>query len=256
MIHESAIIDPSAKIGKNVSIGPWTQIGPNVVIGDDCDIASHVVIPANTTMGKRNKISSFAAVGGDPQDIDFSGEETYLEMGDDNVVREYVTLNRGSKRGTGITKIGNKCHFLAYVHVAHDCEIGNEVLCTNHATIAGHVIIHDFAIIGALTAIHQFTEIGSYSFVTRGAMVNRDVLPYTLVAGELAEPRGLNIIGLQRRGFNEEQIRAMKNAYNLVYRRGLKQEEMLKELKALADEHDIVRSMYDAISESQRGYMR
>ena len=256
MISEHAIIDPSAKLGKNVKVGPWTIIGPNVEIGDDCEILSHVVISANTKMGKRNKIYSFAAVGGDPQDIHFEGEETFLEMGDDNTVREYVTINRGSSKGTKLTKIGNKNAILAYAHIAHDCEIGNEVLLVNHATLAGHVIVDDFAVVGAFTAVHQYSRIGSYSFTSRGAKINRDVLPYTLVTGALGEPRGLNLVGLQRRGFSQDQIRVMKRAYSLVYKRGMKQDEILQQLREIAKEHPEVLPMLEWIEQSERGYIR
>lgn len=255
-ISPQAIIDPSAKIGNDVSIGPWTYIGPNVEVGDGCQIASHVVIHCNTKLGQRNKIYPFASIGGDPQDIHYAGEPTYLEMGDDNIVRESVTLNRGSANGTGVTRIGNKNCFLAYSHVAHDCTIGNEVLFVNNCCVAGHVTVEDYVIMGAFTAVHQFCVIGAYSFLSRATEVSKDVPPFMLVKGIPGAPCGLNTVGLRRRGFTDANMSALKKAYQIMYRRGLKMEEVKKELKIMAAVEPKVQMILDLLMRSERGIAR
>ena len=200
-IDSRASIHPSVVIGNNVSIGPWVMIGPNVEIGDNTKIHSHVVIDRDTKLGKNNVIHSYAALGGDPQDLGYKGEDTYLEMGDGNIVREFVTINRGSATGKRITRVGNKNFFLAYSHVAHDCQLKNEILMVNNATLAGHVTVDDYVILGAFTAVHQFCRVGAYSFLSRATEISKDVPPYMLVKGLPGFPCGLNKVGLKRPWF-------------------------------------------------------
>lgn len=255
-IDSRTSIHPSAKIGNNVSIGPWTVIGPNVEVGDNTKIQSHVVIDRDTKIGKDNVIHSYAAIGGDPQDLSYRGEETYLEVGDGNIIREFVTINRGSTAGKGITRIGNKNFFLAYSHVAHDCELKNEILMVNNATLAGHVTIDDYVILGAFTAVHQFCRVGAYSFLSRATEISKDVPPYMLVRGLPGFPCGLNTVGLKRRGFSDETIRHLKKAYQIMYRRGLKFDDVKKELAELAKVCPEVQLIVDLIQASDRGIAR
>lgn len=256
MIDPRASIHPSAKIGKNVSIGPWTLVGPNVEIGDGCKLHSHVVIEKNTKMGQNNVIHPYAALGGDPQDLSYHGEDTYLEMGDNNIVREFVTMNRGSINGASVTRIGNKNFFLAYSHVAHDCQLKDEILMVNNATLAGHVQVDSYVILGAFTAVHQFCRVGAYSFLSRATEISKDVPPYMLVKGLPGYPCGLNTVGLKRRGFSDETVRGLKKAYQILYMRGLKFDQAKEELAALAKECPEVRLIIDLINESKRGIAR
>lgn len=255
-IHPSAVIDPTAKIAGGVIIKPHAIIGSRVEIAAGCEIGSHAVIGDNTKMGERNRIYPFAAVGCDPQDLSYHGEQTSLEMGNDNIVREYVTLSRGSTRGSGVTRIGNKSCFLAYSHVAHDGVIGNEVLFVNNATTAGHVIIDDYVILGAFTAVHQFCRVGAYAFLSRAAEAGLDVLPYTLIHEIPGKSAGLNLVGLRRRGFSNETIRNLKRAYQIVYRRGLKLKEVEEQLIEMTKTVPEVQLMLDVIQNSRRGILR
>ena len=255
-IDSRASIDPTAIIGKNVEIGPWSMIGPNTQIGDGTVIYPHVVIDRNTKIGCGNTIYPYVSVGCDPQDLGYKGEDTYLEIGDHNIIREFVTINRGSTGGHGITKIGNKNCFLAYSHVAHDCVIGNEVLMVNNATIAGHVTIDDYVILGAFTAVHQFCRVGAYSFLSRATEISKDVPPYMLVKGLPAFPCGLNTVGLKRRGFSDETMRGLKKAYQALYRRGLKFDDVLKELEVLSETYPEIQLILELIHSSERGIAR
>lgn len=255
-IDSQASIHPSARIGKNVSIGPWTLIGPNVEIGNNTKIHSHVVIDQNTRIGENNMIYPYVSLGGDPQDLSYRGEDTYLEIGDNNIIREFVTINRGSASGKGITRIGNKNFFLAYSHVAHDCHLKNEILMVNNATLAGHVTVDNYVILGAFTAVHQFCRVGAYSFLSRATEISKDVPPYMLVKGLPGFPCGLNTVGLKRRGFTEETLRSLKKAYQILYRRGLKFDEVKKELLVLTETCPEVQLIIDSINESERGIAR
>lgn len=225
MIHETAIVDASAKIADSVSIGPYSIIGPDVEIGEGCEIASHVVIKGPTKIGKNNRIFQFASVGEEPQDKKFHGEVATLEIGDNNLIRENVTINRGTGQGGGITKLGSNNWIMAYVHIAHDCIIGDDNIFANNASLAGHVIIDDYVILGGFTLISQFNYMASHSFSAMGSVISRNVPPYVLVSGHMAKPIGINVEGLKRKQFTEQQIKNIRQAYKLMYRSGLKVEE-------------------------------
>lgn len=256
-IHKTAIIHPSAKIADQVTIGPWVQIGPEVSVDEGTVIDSHAVVKSHTVIGKHNHIHSFAAVGGDPQDINYHGEETQLLIGDHNIIREYCTLNRGSVNGGGKTIIGNHCMLLAYSHVAHDCVIDDYVQMVNHATLAGHVHVHHHAIIGAFTAIHQFVRIGAYSFVARLGQVTQDILPFMLATGMPAYPRGLNLVGLRRNGFSNQTIKVIKQAFHILYdKRDVSMQILSKELEPLVDQAAEIQLMIDFFKDSNRGIAR
>lgn len=256
MIHQTAIIDPSAKIADDVEIGPYSIIEAGVEIGAGTWIGPHVVIKGPTKIGEQNKIYQFASIGEQPQDLKYNGEPTRLEIGDRNTIREYVTFNRGTPDGGGVTRIGNDNLFMAYVHVAHDCQVGNNIVFANSASLAGHVEVGDNAILGGFTLVHQFTRIAPYSMSSMGAAVNRDVPPFVIVSGNYAKPYGINKIGLKRRGFADETIRAIQNAFKLMVRSHKPREEVLKEVQPLMDTHPEVKMFVDFITSSKRGIVR
>jgi len=233
VIHETAIIDPSAKLGTNVSVGPWTVIGPDVVIGDNCDIRSHVVLKGPTTIGKNNTIYQFASVGEDCQDKKYDGEPTELEIGDNNVIRESVTIHRGTVQDSSLTKIGDNNLFMAYVHVAHDCVIGNDNIFANQVTLAGHVHVGDWVILGGMSGVHQFCHIGSHSFAAVNSIIVQDIPPFVMAQGHNAKPRTINAEGLKRRGYTPEQIQNVRRAYKILYRSSLTVDEALESISAL-----------------------
>ena len=255
-IDPRAAIHPTAVIAEDVTIGPWTMIGPHVEVGKGTKIYSHVVVDRNTKIGCYNTIYPYVSIGCDPQDLSYRGEDTWLEIGDHNIFREFVTINRGSTGGHGTTSINHKNSFLAYSHVEHDCKIGSEVLMVNNATIAGHVTIDDYVILGAFTAVHQFCRVGTYSFLSRATEISKDVPPYMLVKGLPGFPCGLNSVGLRRRGFSNSTMRGLKQAYQILYRRNLKFDDVLKELEALTKTCPEVQLILDLISESERGIAR
>ena len=256
MIHETAIIDKSAKIAKNVSIGPWSIIGPSVVIDEQTIIESHVVIKKNTKIGKNNHIHSYASVGDDPQHSAYKNEAVFLEIGDNNIIREFCTLNRGSMDGEGVTVIGNHNFFMAYCHVAHDCVVGNHVIFANNASIAGHVTLGDHVILSGFTGIHQFCHIGAFSFLGRSCKVAQDIPPYMMVAGNPAGPCGLNIIGLQRNGFNADAIATIKKAYKILYQNGYKLKQAHEKLVELSKGHQEIERFIEFLDKSKRGLAR
>lgn len=258
LIDPRAIIDPSAKIAPGVKIGPFTRIGPNVEIGEGTTIASHVVIDKNTRIGKNNKIYDFAALGGDPQDLTPQDRETYLQIGDNNILREFCTINRGSNKASsaGITRVGNFNMLMAYIHIGHDCQVGNHIIFANNASIAGHVTVNDYANLGAFAAIHQFVRIGSYSFLGRATKVGQDILPYMLVTGNPGSPAGLNLVGLKRHRFSLEVIRVFKRVYQLFYHRDLKLVEIREELLALAQQYPEINLFLEMLENSHRGIAR
>jgi len=218
MIHKTAIIDPKAKISKNVKIGPYTVLGPNVEIDEETEIQSHVNITGNTKIGKNNKIYPFASIGNDPQDLKFQGEETKLEIGDNNKIREYVTINPGTKGGGGLTKVGNNCLFMVSAHIAHDCVVGNNVILANNVPLGGHAHIGDNAIIGGNSAVQQFTRVGKSAMIGGMCGVVRDVIPYGIAHGNRSVLQGLNLIGLRRKNIPNKEIMTLSEAYKEIFK--------------------------------------
>jgi len=256
MIHATAIVHPNAQIDENVTIGPYAVIGEHVKIGAGTWIGPHSVVEGWTTIGRDNKIYQFASVGAEPQDLKFHGEETTLTLGDRNMVREFVTLHRGTADGGGKTVIGSDNLFMAYTHVAHDCQLGNHIILANCATLAGHVEVDDHAILGGLSAVHQFVRVGGHVMISGGSMVNQDIPHYCIAQGDRATTVGINSVGLKRRGFSDEAIRGIKNAYKLMFRSEMKQDEALAEIDAKYGEIPEVKAFTDFIRGSQRGIAR
>ena len=216
-IHKTAIIEKGAKIGKNVKVGAYCVIGKNVKIGDGTELKSHVAIEGNTTIGKNNVIFPFVSIGTIPQDLKFSGEESKIIIGDNNTIREYVTVNLGTKDGGMITKIGNNCLLMIGTHIAHDCRIGNNCIFANNATLAGHVIVEDYAIVGGLSAVHQFVRIGKHAMIGGMSGVEHDVIPYGTVKGNRASLAGLNLIGMKRRNISSDEINKLRKFFKYVF---------------------------------------
>ena len=256
MIDARAVISPRANIAEDVEIGAFTVIGPEVTIGPGTWIGPHVVINGPTTIGAGNKIFQFASLGDAPQDKKYKGEATRLVIGDRNVIRECVTVNRGTVQGHGLTRIGDDNLLMAYAHVAHDCRVGNQTVLSNVATLGGHVEIGDYAILGGLSAVHQFTKVGAYCFIANNAAVTRDVPPYLMAVGQPAEPHSVNSVGLKRRGFSDAQIRNVRRAYRVLYRSGLKLKEALEQLDQAAATQGEIQPFVDFIRASTRSIVR
>uniref|UniRef100_A0A450ZM14 Acyl-[acyl-carrier-protein]--UDP-N-acetylglucosamine O-acyltransferase n=1 Tax=Candidatus Kentrum sp. TUN TaxID=2126343 RepID=A0A450ZM14_9GAMM len=257
MIHESTTINSTARLAPDVRIDPWTIIGTGVEIGAGTRIGSHCVINGPTIIGKNNDIHSFNSIGNIPQDKKYSGDhDTLLTIGDGNVIREYCTLNRGTVQGGGVTKVGDNNWIMAYVHIAHDCRVGNHVIMANGATLAGHVIIEDYVTLGGFTLIHQFCTIGAYSFSGGGSAIAKDVPPYVMVAGNHAKPYGINVVGLQRLGFDAAALQQLRRAYKSIYKRGNTLEKTLTELQNMATEGDGLGRIIDFLRQSSRGIVR
>ncbi len=228
MIHPTAVIDPKAELGEGVEVGPYTVIEREVIIGQGTKIGPHVVIRQGTRMGKANQVFQFSSIGEAPQAVAYKGEPTLLEIGDQNIIREFVTLHRGSVKGGGKTALGNENFIMAYSHIAHDCQVGNQVVMANGATLGGHILIEDHAIIGGLAAVHQFCRIGAHAIISGLTGVSQDVPPYMIAAGSRARLYGLNTVGLKRHKFSEETLRALKKAYRIIFRSGLTLEKAMK----------------------------
>ena len=256
MIHSTAIVSPAAELAEDVAVGPYSIIGDDVQIGAGTEIGSHVVIKGTTEIGKNNRFFQFASIGEDPQDKKYDGEKTQLIIGDGNTIREYCTLNRGTAQDTGVTRIGNNNWLMAYVHVAHDCEIGNETIFANNSSLAGHVIVSDYVIFGGFSGAHQFCRIGAHSFIGNNAAVTRDVPPYIMVSGQPAVPRGVNSEGLKRRGFDSDQARNVKEAFRLLYRSGLRLEEARDRIDELAASREELRIFAEFLERSERSIVR
>jgi UDP-N-acetylglucosamine acyltransferase len=231
-IHSTAIIEAGAKIDASVEIGPYAVIGPNVEIGEGTTIGAHAVITGHTLIGKRNRIFQFVSLGEQPQDKKYAGEPTRLEIGDDNTIREFCTFNTGTAQDLGVTRVGNGNWVMAYVHIAHDCVVGNQTILANNATLGGHVEIGDYAILGGLTAVHQFCKIGAHVITGGGTIVFKDIPPFVMASGAPAQPHGLNSEGLKRRGFSPETLATLKRAYKTLYRESLTLQEALEKLDA------------------------
>ena len=256
MIHPTAIIDPAARLGNDVSVGAYSIIAGNVEIGDNTWIGPHVVIDGPTRIGCDNRIYQFASIGADPQDKKYHGEKATLEIGDRNLIREFVTFNRGTDDGIGVTRIGNDNWIMAYVHIAHDCVVGDNVTFANSASLAGHVQVDDWVVLGGFTLVHQFCQIGIHAFTAMGAIINRDVPPFITVAGSFASPKGINSEGLRRRGYDSERIRSIKRAYRTLYLSGLPLADAIDKLEAASADAPDVRVMVDFIGRSQRSLVR
>jgi len=256
LIHPQAIVDPGARLGIDVQVGPFSVIGANVEIGDRTWIGPHVVINGPTRIGRENKIYQFASLGEAPQDLKYAGEPTRLEVGDRNIMREYVTFSRGTVTGKGVTRVGSDNLFMAYTHVAHDCEIGDHTVFANCATLGGHVTIGDHAILGGFTGVHQFCRVGAHSMTGVATVTFKDIPPYLLVYGNTARPYGLNLRGLKRRGFSEASIETLKRAYKILYRSGLRTEEALEKLRGLAPDCPELDALVAFIATSERGIVR
>jgi len=256
-IHSSAAIDPDARLGANVSIGAFTSIGPEVEIGEGTRIGAHCSITGPTRVGRDNHIVGHAAIGGDPQDKKFAGERSELVIGDRNIIREFVTINRGTGHGGGCTRVGDDNWLLAYTHVAHDCQVGNHCVFSNNSTLAGHVEVGDWVIMGGFSGVHQFCRIGTHAFLGMGVLIGGDVPPYTMVAADgQGRPRGINSEGLKRRGFDSARIAAIKKAYRTLYVAGLPLAEARVQLVEQATESDDVRALVEFIDSGHRPLLR
>ncbi len=257
MIHPTALVDPSVQLGDAVSIGAYTVIGADVQIGEGTVIGPHVVIEGPTRIGRDNRITQFASLGGDPQDKKFAGERTELVIGDRNLIREYVTINRGTGEGGGVTRLGNDNWVLAYVHIAHDCQIDDHVVFSNYSALAGHVHIGDWTILSGYSGVHQFCKVGMHAFIGMGCLVGTDVPPFVMMANEQhGRPRGINSEGLKRRGFAAQRIAAIKRAYRTLYMAGLSLPEAREQLLDQARESEDVQAMLDFLQQSDRTLAR
>ncbi len=256
MQHSSSIIDPSALIHESVEIGPFCLIGPGVEIDAETKIESHVILKGPTKIGKRNHIFQFSTVGDGSPDKKYNNEPTTLVIGDDNIIREGVTIHRGTIQDKGETLIGNRNLIMAYSHIAHDCVLGNDIVLTNQAALAGSVHVGDGAILGGYAIVHQYCAIGSYSFCAMGSSVNKDVPAYVKVRGNPAKPFGINVTGIKRAGYSKESIEALRSAYRAIYRKKLTVDEALKETSDLRKEFKEVNIFLTSIEESTRGISR
>jgi UDP-N-acetylglucosamine acyltransferase len=256
MIDSRAVISPQAQLAADVQVGPFTIIGADVVIGAGTWIGPHAVIEGPTRIGAGNKIFQFASIGSAPQDKKYNGEPTRLEIGDRNVFRESVTVNRGTTHDKGVTRIGSDNLLMAYSHVAHDCHLGDQIVMANCATLGGHVEIGDWATLGGLSAVHQHTKVGAHCFIAHNAAVTRDVPPYVMAVGRPAVPHSVNAVGLQRRGFTAVEVRNIRRAYRVLYRSGLKLKEAMQELETLALTQAELRPFVEFIKRSERSIVR
>jgi UDP-N-acetylglucosamine acyltransferase len=257
LIAPGAIVDPDASISETATISAYSVIGAEVEIGEGSWIGPHVVINGPTRIGRNNKIFQFCSIGDDPQDKKFEGEsESVLEIGDNNVIREYCSINRGTAHGGGVTRLGDDNWVMAYVHIAHDCLIGNQCTFANNTTLAGHVLVEDHVILGGFTGVHQFCRIGKHSFSAISSVIVKDVPPYVMMSGNTAKPSGLNKEGLKRHGFSAESIDALRKAYKTVYRDGLLLKDALEEIRALENGSSHLTDFVEFIQASERGIAR
>ncbi|PSB92024.1 acyl-ACP--UDP-N-acetylglucosamine O-acyltransferase [Candidatus Pandoraea novymonadis] len=260
-IHSTAVVDPKAQLGDDVIVGPYSVIGPNVTIASGSQIGSHSIIEGHTTLGKGNKIGHFSVIGGNPQDMKYAGEPTRLVIGERNMIREYVTIHTGTIQDNGLTTVGSGNWIMAYVHIAHDCRIGNHAVLSNNAQLAGHVHVGDWAIIGGMTGVHQFVRIGSHAMVGGASVLVQDVPPFITVSGNRATPYGINVEGLRRRGYSTDVITALRGVYKLLYKSGLRLEEAKKKIDSIASlETPVVsqeiRGFLDFLGMATRGIVR
>jgi UDP-N-acetylglucosamine acyltransferase len=255
-IHPTALVDPKARLAKDVEVGPYSIVGPDVSIGEGSWIGAHVVLDGRTRIGRNNRIFHFASIGGPPQDKKYGGEESTVDIGEGNTIREYVTINRGTALDKGATRVGDDNWIMAYVHFAHDCQVGSHTIFANACQLAGHVLVGDWAILGATTLVHQFVHIGAHAFTGMGSFLPQDLPPYVTAAGNTARPYGINSEGLKRRGFSAAAISGLKSAYRTLYRSGLGLEEAGRALEAQAAACPEVRVILDFLQHSTRGILR
>lgn len=256
-IHPTAIVDPAAKLHPSCKIGPYCVIGPNVELGEGCHLESHVVIEGPTKIGADNGFFPFSSIGLAPQDISYAGEPTRLEIGNHNKIREFVTINRGTVKGGGLTRVGSHTLIMAYTHIAHDCVIGDHVIMANAATLGGHVIVEDWAVVGALCPVHQFIRIGAHSYVGGGTTVTQDVLPFSKTSAERnTHAFGMNSLGLERRGFSKERIRKIHHAYKVLLASKLNTRQALDTLKSESDLGADVEMLIRFVESSERGVIK
>ncbi|MCU1286166.1 MAG: acyl-ACP--UDP-N-acetylglucosamine O-acyltransferase [Acidobacteriales bacterium] len=254
-IHPTAIIDAAATVHPSCTVGPYCLIGPEVELGENCELISHVVIHGPTKIGKNNRIFPFSALGLEPQDITFKGQRVYLQIGDNNIIRESVTISRGTEKGGGTTRIGNNTFIMAYSHIGHDCQIGDYAMLVNGATLAGHVIVEEYAVLAALGPVHQFVRIGAHSYIGGGTTITQDVLPFTKTAAKReVSTFGINAIGLERRGFSKERIAKIQSAYKIIKRNNTTQ--ALEQLKAESDSSEDVAALIKFLEQSERGIIK
>ena len=255
-IHPTAIIDPGAELADDVEVGAYTLIGARVRIGAGCSVGPHCVLEGPTVIGKQNRLWQFCSIGAAPQDKKYAGEDTALEIGDGNTIREFCTLNRGTVQDGGVTRIGNDNWIMAYVHVAHDCQVGSHTIFANSTQLAGHVQVGDWAVLGGFTGVHQFVKVGAHSMSAVGAALFKDLPPYVTCSGNPAAPHGINTEGLKRRGFTTEQIENLRRAYKILYRNSLTLEEARRELDALRAVQPETVLLLDFLAASTRGIIR
>lgn len=256
MIDPRAVIDPAARLATDVRVGAFAIIGPDVEIDSGSEIGAFAYLQGPTRIGRDNRIFPYATVGGDPQDKKYQGEVTRLEIGDRNVVREYCTIHRGTVQDQSVTRIGHDNLFMAYTHIAHDCVIGSHVIMANAASLAGHVHLEDWAILGGFTLVHQFCRLGAHSFAAMGSIITRDVPPYVMVGGQPTCAHGINAVGLERRGFTPESIRAIRRAYKTLYKSGLTLETAVQSIRGMTAEHPEVSCLVDFVQASERSILR
>ena len=256
-IHPTAIIDPAAKVSESCTIGPYCVIGSDVEIGENCEFLSHVVLGGPSKIGTNNRVFPFTTIGLEPQDLKFKGEKTRLEIGDNNVIREGVTIHRGTPGGGGVTRVGSNCLIMAYTHIAHDCSIADNVIMANAATLAGHVTVEEYAVVGALCPVHQFVRIGAYSYIGGGTTITQDVLPYSLTSAKReVHAFGMNSVGLQRKGFSKERLRKIHRAYRVLLNSKMNIGDSVAKLKADSDLGDDVERLIKFVEGSQRGILK
>jgi UDP-N-acetylglucosamine acyltransferase len=254
-VHPTAIVDPGAKLGFDVEIGPYSIVGPDVTIGDSTWLQHHVTLLGPTTVGPRNRFHAYCSIGQQSQDLKYVGEPTFLEIGSDNTFREFCTVNRATSAGS-TTRVGNFNHVLAYSHIAHDCQVDDHVIFSNNTTLAGHVEVEEYAIIGGLTAVHQFCRIGKHSICGGCTKIVQDVPPFMIADGNPAEIRGINLVGLERRGFAAELVRILKESYRILYRSNLNTKQAIVELQTQFGNVEPVQQLVQFIERSQRGIIR
>ncbi len=256
-IHSTAMVAPSATVPASCRVGPYSTVGPNVVLGEGCELISHVVVDGNTTIGARNRFFPFASIGVEPQDISYAGQPTHLEIGDDNVIRESVTISRGTVKGGGVTRIGSHCLLMTCAHVGHDSQVGSHCILANAATLAGHVVVEDWASVGAFSAVHQYCFVGRYAFIGGGTICTQDVLPYSLTSAKReARAYGINKIGLERRGFSQERLKALQHAYKTLLASRLNTTQALGRLRSEGIPTADVGYLIECVERSRRGVIK